>query len=99
MADDIRCYHCSTVYPAGADRCPHCGLIPGGVFTPDPGKQAACPHTNRTSTAAGGFTCDDCGSYLFDHSRPGTTIAIVRGAPCYFNEDLGQWVPLPEDKP
>jgi hypothetical protein len=68
-AKDVRCYHCQTIYSANDTRCPRCGLSPEDSRYNETARriarQAGCPHTGRTPTTVGGFTCDDCGIYLF----------------------------------
>jgi hypothetical protein len=39
------------------------------VSEPNLGRQAACGHGRLSPTEVGGFTCDDCGLYLF--RKPG----------------------------
>ena len=51
-----------------------------------------CPHARKTPTTVGGWTCDRCGEYLWDHSRKAR--AIVASVLCRFDYEAGKWVPL-----
>ena len=60
---------------------------------------AECTHERKTKSIVGGFTCDDCGIYLFDHNKKpegpdNPPLSIVGGVGCRFDCSLGKWVPI-----